>query len=112
MIVDLVTPGAGADPPDAAAAGPLPTPIPTPAPAPDPLACADGLDNDADGRVDYPEDRGCRSADDPYEQKGRSWRRLLRELAKERGVTRRQLRREIRGTEQERRLIELGMPQR
>jgi hypothetical protein len=106
------TPAPSATPTPAPTATPLPTPIPTPAPAPDPLACADGVDNDGDGRVDYPEDRGCKSTDDPYEQKGRSWRRLLRELAKERGVTRKQLRREIRGTEQEQRLIELGMPQR
>ena len=37
---------------------------------------------------------------------------LLREMAEERGITRKQLRREIRGTEEEQRLIELGMPQR
>jgi hypothetical protein len=95
---------------------PTPTPLPTPAPSPSvppaPVACADGIDNDGDGRVDYPDDRGCKSAADLYEQKGKSWRRLLREMAKERGVTRKQLRREIRGTEQEQRLIELGMPQR
>lgn len=101
---------------------PLPTPVPTPQPttaptpvptaAPDPVACADGLDNDGDERVDYPEDKGCQTADDLYEQRGKSWKRLLREMAEERGISRRQLRREIRGTGEERRLIELGMPQR
>jgi hypothetical protein len=105
---------------------PLPTPVPTPAPTlvpttaptpvptavPEPVACADGIDNDGDERVDYPDDKGCRTADDLYEQRGKSWRRLLREMAEERGISRRQLRREIRGTEQEQRLIELGMPQR
>jgi hypothetical protein len=93
---------------------PVPTTAPTPVPTavPDPVACADGVDNDGDERVDYPEDKGCRTADDLYEQPGKSWRRLLREMAEERGVSRRQLRREIRGTEEEQRLIELGMPQR
>jgi hypothetical protein len=87
-----------------------PTPVPTAAPTP--VACADGIDNDGDGRIDYPEDKGCASADDLYEQKGKSWRRLLREMARERGISRKQLRREIRGTEEEQLLIELGMPQR
>lgn len=34
------------------------------APPPPPQACADGLDNDGDGLVDYPADPGCTSADD------------------------------------------------
>jgi hypothetical protein len=33
-------------------------------------------------------------------------------MARERGISRKQLRRQIRGTAEERRLIELGMPQR
>jgi hypothetical protein len=93
-------------------APPTTAPTPVPTAVPDPVACADGVDNDGDGRVDYPADKGCRTADDLYEQRGKSWRRLLREMARERGVSRKQLRREIRGTEQEQRLIELGMPQR
>lgn len=92
----------------------LPTSMPTPVPsaAPEPAACADGVDNDGDGRVDHPADQGCKSVDDPYEQPGKSWRRLLREMARERGLSRKQLRREIRGTAEERRLHELGMPRR
>lgn len=30
-------------------------------------ACQDGLDNDGDGRVDYPDDPGCESETDPLE---------------------------------------------
>jgi Right handed beta helix region len=36
--------------------------------APAPRECADGVDNDGDGRVDFPSDRGCRSAADPSER--------------------------------------------
>lgn len=32
-----------------------------------PGACADGLDNDGDGRADFPEDPGCESSEDPLE---------------------------------------------
>jgi hypothetical protein len=93
---------------------PTSTPSPTLAPTftPTPLPCADGIDNDDDGRIDYPEDRGCQSADDPYEQRGKSWKRLLREMARERGISVKRLRRLIRGTAEEQRLIALGMPQR
>jgi hypothetical protein len=104
------TPTATAAPSALPTAPPAPTPVPTA--APDPVACADGIDNDGDRRIDYPEDKGCQAADDLYEQKGKSWRRLLREMAQEHGISRRQLRREIRGTPEEQRLIELGMPQR
>jgi hypothetical protein len=33
----------------------------------DPRACSDGIDNDGDGRVDYPQDPGCENALDPSE---------------------------------------------
>jgi hypothetical protein len=36
------------------------------------------VDNDADGRVDYPEDRGCDSPNDPYEQGRRRTRHMIR----------------------------------
>jgi hypothetical protein len=37
-------------------------------PAPDqPSACDDGLDDDEDGRADFPADPGCATADDPSE---------------------------------------------
>ena len=37
-------------------------------PAPDqPSACDDGVDDDGDERIDFPEDPGCASADDPSE---------------------------------------------
>jgi len=52
---------------------PTPDPAPDPAPAPEPAppaACRDGLDNDGDGRVDYPADRGCADASDGNERKG------------------------------------------
>lgn len=39
----------------------------TPPPPPPAAACADGRDNDADGRVDYPADLGCSSATDTDE---------------------------------------------
>lgn len=52
--------------------GPRPAP---PEPEPEPLevvepvnACADGADNDGDGRSDYPQDPGCTSADDDDER--------------------------------------------
>lgn len=32
-----------------------------------PPACNDGIDNDGDGRTDYPEDPGCASPEDPSE---------------------------------------------
>lgn len=32
-----------------------------------PSACGDGVDNDGDGRADYPEDPGCASTEDPSE---------------------------------------------
>jgi len=43
--------------------GITPPPPPPPPPAPKPL-CSDGLDNDGDGLIDYPADKGCTSADD------------------------------------------------
>ena len=45
-------------------AGP-PPPTPTPEPTPEPtFACSDGIDNDSDGLVDFPDDPGCDSASD------------------------------------------------
>lgn len=41
--------------------------LPPPAPAPAPAACADGVDNDSDGLVDFPGDPGCSSAADTDE---------------------------------------------
>jgi OOP family OmpA-OmpF porin len=38
--------------------------VPTPPPPPPPPVCSDGLDNDNDGLVDFPSDKGCTSADD------------------------------------------------
>jgi hypothetical protein len=52
-----------------------PTPVPPPAPG---SACSDGIDNDGDERIDYPEDKGCDSLDDPYERGRKGTRRLLR----------------------------------
>jgi hypothetical protein len=51
---------------------PTPTPVPTPEPTPVPLAqCADGIDNDGDGLIDFgsdPEnDPGCSSPEDDKE---------------------------------------------
>ena len=50
---------------------PEPKPIVTPAPVvevvpapPPPPVCSDGLDNDGDGLIDYPSDKGCESPDD------------------------------------------------
>lgn len=37
-----------------------------------PPACADGIDNDGDGRIDYPADPGCAFADDDTEEGGSS----------------------------------------
>ncbi|MDD2769089.1 MAG: cellulase family glycosylhydrolase [Methylococcus sp.] len=48
-------------------ATPAPSPAPTAAPSPTPVpkaACADGLDNDGDERIDYPNDPGCSSSAD------------------------------------------------
>ncbi len=39
----------------------------TPPPPPPPAACADGLDNDGDGLVDFPADPGCASSSDTDE---------------------------------------------
>ncbi|WP_420468377.1 OmpA family protein [Panacagrimonas sp.] len=52
--------------------GRAPEPPPPPAPAPvvvvpvppPPPVCSDGLDNDGDGLIDFPADKGCTSADD------------------------------------------------
>jgi len=42
-----------------------PPPPPPPPPAPGtPRVCSDGMDNDGDGLVDYPQDLGCRSPND------------------------------------------------
>jgi hypothetical protein len=32
------------------------------------VACSDGVDNDGDGKTDFPRDPGCSSADDPAEK--------------------------------------------
>ncbi|MFA5940445.1 MAG: OmpA family protein [Sinimarinibacterium sp.] len=45
-------------------------PLPTPSPAPR-TQCADGIDNDGDGAVDYPADRGCVDAGDDDESNPR-----------------------------------------
>jgi hypothetical protein len=58
---------------------PVPDPAPVPAPVP-PAACADGIDNDHDHRIDYPRDKGCKSPSDPFEQRGKKEKRLLRQL--------------------------------
>jgi len=43
-------------------------PPPTPAPTPEPsFACSDGIDNDSDGLVDFPDDPGCESTSDDDE---------------------------------------------
>ena len=52
---------------------PVPTPQPTPAPTPEPsFECSDGVDNDNDGLVDFPNDPGCDTAndDDEFNQTG------------------------------------------
>ncbi len=96
---------------------PAPTPTPTPAPTPEPTPppppgeCDDGIDNDGDGKADL-DDKGCKSAFDPSERPGKSWRRVLRKMAREEGVSIRRMRKSLRGTQQEQRLIEMGMPQR
>lgn len=47
---------------------PVPPPPPPPPAVVKPVKiCADGLDNDNDGLIDYPEDPGCSSADDDSE---------------------------------------------
>ena len=51
---------------------------PPPPPAPGAASCSDQIDNDGDKRIDYPEDKGCDSLDDPYEQGRKRTRRLLR----------------------------------
>ena len=116
--------GAGTSPTPTATATATATPTPLPSPGATPTAtpsalpsgapspCADGLDNDRDGKIDHPADRGCDSPADLYEQKGKSWKLLLRDMARQRGVSKKQLRREIRGTPEEQRLFDLGMPQR
>ncbi|MCC2657026.1 MAG: hypothetical protein K0Q76_2134 [Panacagrimonas sp.] len=38
--------------------------VATPPPPPPPPVCSDGLDNDGDGPIDFPSDKGCTSADD------------------------------------------------
>lgn len=51
-------------------APPLPRPEPVrviPAAPPPPPACTDGVDNDADGLIDYPQDPGCTDVADPDE---------------------------------------------
>ncbi len=40
--------------------------------AADRAQCADGIDNDTDGRVDYPQDDDCESLDDDFEGRGTS----------------------------------------
>jgi micrococcal nuclease len=49
-------------------ATPTPTPNPAPSPTPNPAAqCWDAIDNDGDGKTDYPSDPGCTSAADTDE---------------------------------------------
>jgi hypothetical protein len=107
-VLPTATATAGATP--TVASTPTPTPSPAPTAGPGVAACADGIDNDGDRRIDHPADKGCQSLEDPYEQKGKSWKLRLAELARERGISKKRLRREIRGTAEEQQLIELGMP--
>ncbi len=46
------------------APAPPPMAVVTPAAPPPPPVCSDGLDNDGDGKIDFPDDKGCASADD------------------------------------------------
>ncbi len=47
-----------------------PTPTPTASPVPTPLPqCSDGIDNDGDGRIDWPDDRQCKSAGENSESR-------------------------------------------
>jgi hypothetical protein len=87
----------------------IPTPQPTP--PPEPTECNDGRDNDGDGHVDLL-DKGCKSGADPSEMPGKSWKRLLRQMANEEGVSVRTMRMRVKGTQAEQDLIEQGMPQR
>jgi len=57
-------------------------------------------------------DKGCKAPADPSEHPGKSWKRLLRQLAQERGVSVKTVRRELRGTAAERKLLRMGMPKR
>jgi hypothetical protein len=49
-------------------APPPPPSAPTPLPPPPPAQCADRIDNDNDGKIDYPADRGCTSSSDNDEK--------------------------------------------
>lgn len=53
--------GKAPEPPPPAAPPPV---IATPPPPPPPPVCSDGLDNDNDGLIDFPSDKGCTSPDD------------------------------------------------
>jgi hypothetical protein len=83
--------GVADDPPDAPAAcdpdlcggvgdgagmGAPPLQPSAPSPPETVTACSDGLDNDGDGRIDHPEDRGCKSVLDDNERRGRTRSRL------------------------------------
>jgi hypothetical protein len=57
--------------PGAGMGAPPPTPAP-PSPAEPATACSDGRDNDGDGRIDHPADRGCKSVQDDNERRGRT----------------------------------------
>jgi hypothetical protein len=46
---------------------PSPTPSPSPSPSPNAAQCANGRDDDRDGRTDFPADRGCGSRTDKSE---------------------------------------------
>jgi hypothetical protein len=47
---------------------PTPTPTATPTPGPGP-ECNDGIDNDGDGRIDWPADRQCKSPSEDSERR-------------------------------------------
>jgi len=81
FLVESTLEGSPSDPP------PPPPPDPDP-PPPDPTlaACDDGLDNDGDGLIDYPDDRGCKSRDDASEQRGNSWKRKHERRGKLKGA--------------------------
>ena len=65
---DAVPGGTGTAYVEVSASAPPPPPPPPPAPPPPASpACSDGIDNDGDGRIDYPADLGCTSASDTDE---------------------------------------------
>ena len=64
--VPTPVPTAAPTPVPTAAPTPVPTPLPTPEPTPTPQ-CSDGVDNDGDLLIDFPQDLGCSSPNDDDE---------------------------------------------